>query len=327
MKPRTVTVTLFAVLAVAATACGGGDPGAPEDPVSPTAGSPAETQLNVAPASFDLAVGEDRRFLAGLFTSDRNLVLGGEVEMQFFYLGDEAGSQTPEPVATTTGAFLPVPGKEPPEQLTTPTAVAPADASGVYETTVDFDRAGFWGVGIRVLLEDGRQLQGTGSFAVAEATQVPAVGDRAPAVDNLTIDSDVATTAIDSRAQEDDPEIPDPQLHQTTVAEAMAQGRPAVVVVSTPTYCVSQFCGPITETIEELADDYADAAEFVHIEVWGDFEAQKLNEAAAAWIQTEEGGNEPWVFLVDADGTVAARWDNVLDEAELVDLLDGLASS
>ena len=327
MKLRNLTVTLLAVLAVTATACGGDDPAAPEDPVSPAAGSPAETQLNVAPASFDLAVGDDRRFLAGLFTSDRNLVLGGEVEMQFFYLGDEAGSQTPEPVATTTGTFLPVPGKEPAEPLTTPTAVAPADASGVYETTVAFDRAGFWGVGIRVELDDGRDLQGTATFPVAETAQVPAVGDPAPAVDNLTIDSDVTPTAIDSRAQGDDPEIPDPQLHRTTVGEAIAQGRPAVVVISTPTYCVSQFCGPITETIEELADEYADAAEFVHIEVWGDFEAKQLNEAAAAWIQTEEGGNEPWVFLVDADGAIAARWDNVLDEAELVDLLDGLASS
>lgn len=328
MKLRSLTATLFVVLAVIAAACGGGDPAATEGSEPPSDDPTEETQLNVAPASFDLAVGDDRRFLAGLFTSERNLVLGGEVEMQFFYLGDAAGSQSPEPVATTTGTFLPVPGKEPADALSSPVAVAPADASGVYETTVDFDRAGFWGVGVRVQLDDGSQLQGTATFPVAETAQVPAVGDPAPTAPSLTLDSDVAPAAIDSRARGDDPaEVPDPQLHETTVAEALEQGRPAVVVISTPTYCVSQFCGPITETIEQLADEYAEAAEFIHLEVWGDFEGKLLNEAAAAWIQTEEGGNEPWVFLVGADGNISARWDNVLDAAELVRLLDGLAAS
>ena len=42
--------------------------------------------------------------------------------------------------------------------------------------------------------------------------------------------------------------------------------------------------------------------------------------------QGEDGGNEPWVFLVGPDGTIQARWDNVLDEAELVEALDGLAT-
>jgi hypothetical protein len=51
--------------------------------------------------------------------------------------------------------------------------------------------------------------------------------------------------------------------------------------------------------------------------VWRDFEARELNEAAAEWIQTEAGGNEPWVFLVDGDGIVQGRWDNVVDVEDL----------
>jgi peroxiredoxin len=100
-----------------------------------------------------------------------------------------------------------------------------------------------------------------------------------------------------------------------------------VVVVSTPTYCVSQFCGPITETVEGLADEYGDVAEFVHLEVWEDFNENVLNDAAAAWIQTESGGGEPWTFLVGADGRIAARWDNVLDADELRDLLEELPAT
>ena len=324
-RHRRALSALFAAVALTAAACGGGDGDTTAAPSPTDAGSPTGTELNVAPASFDLAVGDDQRFLAGLFTSDRNLILGGEVDMQFFYLGEQGATEaTPEPVATTTGTFLPVPGKEPTGELTAPTTTSPADAAGVYETTVDFDRPGIWGVGITLTVDD-EQLRGSATFPVADGHEVPAVGGSAPKVDNLTIDSDTPRSTIDSRAQGDNGQVPDPQLHDTTVATAIEQGRPAVVVVSTPTYCVSQFCGPITETIESLEAEYDDVAEFVHLEVWADFNASELNDAAAAWIQTEQGGNEPWVFFVGADGTVQARWDNVLDEAELVDILDGLA--
>ncbi len=34
-------------------------------------------RVQCAPASFDLSVGDDRRFLAGVFTPDKGLVIGG----------------------------------------------------------------------------------------------------------------------------------------------------------------------------------------------------------------------------------------------------------
>jgi len=41
-------------------------------------------------------------------------------------------------------------------------------------------------------------------------------------------------------------------LHNISIAAATAAGRPAVVV-STPTFCVSRWCGPITDSVNELA--------------------------------------------------------------------------
>src|SRR3546814_4517134 len=77
---------------------------------------------------------------------------------------------------------------------------------------------------------------------------------------------------------------PDPELHQLTVADAVATGRLTMVVVSTPVFCVSRFCGPITDSVQELAAPYGDRANFVHIEVWRDFERNKLNRGAAERI-------------------------------------------
>jgi hypothetical protein len=302
-------------------ACGGGDDaGAPQE--SPPDTAAGATQLSVAVASFDLAVGDDSRFLVGLFTSGRDLVLGGDVETSFQFFPDGGGE--PEEVTSTEASFLPVPGKEPSAELSQPTAVSPAEGAGVYETRVDFDRPGIWGVVVTADVQDVGRIQGNAQFVVADEHAVVAPGEPAPLTEGPVVDSDVPPVQIDSRAQGEDAEVPDPELHDTTVAEAIAAGRPVVVVVATPTYCASQFCGPITDAVAELAQEYGDVAEFIHLEVWKDFNAEQLNEAAAAWIQTEAGGNEPWVFLVDGDGIVQKRWDNVLDRAELVEALEAL---
>ncbi len=320
MGRRSVLAVVSAALMVL-TACGRG--GETSSQKGRQDASPSEPELVVAVASFDLAVGDDQRFMTGLLTPDRKLIGLGTVQMQFFYLGEKDASGQPEPVVETTATFLPVPGKEPKSSSDSPAFLDDAQASGVYETTVDLDRPGFWGVAVRADV-GGEPRTGTASFQVLPEHQAPDVGDPAPRSRNLTLASGAPKAAIDSRAGREG-DVPDPHLHDTTVADALQQGRPTVVVVSTPVYCMSRFCGPITDTVAELATTYKDRAAFVHIEVWRDFNAQQLDESAAQWILTPEGGGgEPWVFLVGADGKIAARWDNVLDRPELEQRLQAL---
>jgi hypothetical protein len=192
----------------------------------------------------------------------------------------------------------------------------------VYAADVAFDRPGFWGVTAVVDL-DGPQEVKT-AFKVLPKHAVPAAGDPAPASRNLTVSTPgAAPEAIDSRASSTTP-VPDPELHQTTVAQALAEKRPVLLVISTPTYCVSQFCGPVTDMIQGLTNDYANRARFIHIEVWKDYKAQQLNDAAKEWIAKGEDINEPWVFLIGADGNVAARFDNIVTRGDLEPLLQKL---
>lgn len=331
-----VAVSL-AVLAVAASACASVAPAS--GPVDASVDG-SDDSLSVAVASFDLAVGDDQRFIAGVLTPDRMVIGGGEVEMAFAYLPTDGD---PQPRGTTTASFLAVPGKEPSETLSQPTVLGaaaahdhsdgadhshppdPADdpqAAGVYQTRVDLDQAGFWQVTATATI-DGEHRTGTAAFEVASEQEVPDVGDPAPIVETLTLDRAVPTSAVDSRAIVDG-HVPDPVLHTDDLADVLRSGRPAVVVFSTPVYCVSRFCGPITDTVEELAGVYNDRAAFVHVEIWSDRDAGELNVAVEEWIQTADGGSEPWVFLVGADGRIAARWDNVLDRDDLVSRLEQL---
>jgi hypothetical protein len=130
-------------------------------------------------------------------------------------------------------------------------------------------------------------------------------------------------SAVDSRAR-GGKKIPDSELHEATIAEAMRRGRPALVVFSTPVYCVSRFCGPITDMVEELARDYSGRAEFIHVEIWRDFEKGVINEAAAEWLLRDNDLREPWVFLIGHDGRIVARWDNVATRDEIEPLLKRL---
>ncbi len=294
--------------------------------LSACAGEPDPLELVVEPASFDIAVGEDQRLLVGLFTPERQLVAHGQVELGLAHLGD--GSESSAAIEQSVSArFIPVPGGEVGEPTEAPSLVEDT-GTGVYAATVDLDRPGVWGVRIVGELEDGTPVSGNRTFQVLEEHLVPAPGDEAPRVDNPTLDEvesgEIPAVQLDSRAQAANSEVAFPHLHTHMVADSIAAGRPVVVAVATPVYCRTRFCGPLTEVMAELANEYDDRADFVHLEVWEDFDAQRLNDAAAAFIQTELGGNEPWTFLIGADGRIAARWDNILDLEELTAMLEEL---
>jgi hypothetical protein len=315
-------LAVLAVLALGIAACGGTDGGTDGD-----AGAAEVVELAVAPASFDLAVGPDRRIVLALFTADRERVVGGEVRIRLGHLGDEAGGEA-ELGPPITASWLPVPGLDVPAPADGPTVVTGGVLSGVHAARVTLDAPGYWGVLVEARLTDGRTARGRAIVPVLPEPAVVDVGDPAPTATNVTTADVVAGVeppgALDSRLRAEG--VPDraAALHATRIPDVLAEGRPLVVAIATPVYCQSLVCGPLTDHLVDLASRYGDRAAFVHVEVWRDFEAQELSPAAAAWIRTDAGGNEPWVFLVGADGQIAARWDNVLDTAELEALLAAL---
>ena len=302
MPRRFLAVVAVAVVAAACTDEGPG----PEPPRG----------LVASVASYDLAAGVDTRFIVGLLTEQNLFVSGGAVDLRFSFLGATQAQGEPQFYRSAEAEFLALPGhtSEPPPNVT----VGPAShGRGVYAvTSIQFDRPGFWEVEVTAPLPSGPSTAAA-AFQVHPEPRVPAVGEKAPRTENLTVDSDAPPAAVDSRA-ETEGEIPDPELHRTTIADALRAGRPVVAVFSTPVYCVSQFCGPVTEMVSELQADYGDVAEFVHVEVWHDFQAGEVNEAAADWLLTPDGDlTEPWVFLIGKDGRILARWDNVATRQEI----------
>lgn len=312
--PRTALAVVAVTLASALLGCGDGDgssrsSGQAEDGPAPAA----------LPANFDLAAGSPQPFLLGLIGAEQESIAYGTIDLAFEFVGpiDDPLAE-PRPGPSASASFQAVSGEQIDPDTPGPQAVPPSTARGVYATEpLSFPDAGYWNVTTRLSLGE-EPVTVTAVFEVLEDHKVPAVGTAAPRTENpLAGDDAVPAAAIDSRAMDDEP-IPDPELHEVSVADALDAGRPFVVVVSTPTYCTSLFCGPITDTVSDLSERYADRMDFVHLEVWADFEGQELNPAAAEWIQQADGeGNEPWTFVVDAEGMITHRFDNFANEGVL----------
>lgn len=313
--------TVVAVMLFSSAACSESvEPG-----TTPTDGEASSEEIDVQMASYDVVAGERARLLVGLITKDQLFISHGEIDMEFFYGGtEETGKVELGPGPKAVGSFLPVEGHE---TTAGPVAGPASEGRGVYAAEVRLPKPGFWVVQATAESLEGTTYVGNTSFQVGEEHSVPAVGERAPAVENLTLESiDAPPAAIDSRASAGT-EVPDPELHQTTVASSLANNRPVLVLISTPTYCVSRFCGPITDMVSDLQRKYQREADFIHIEVWRDFEDQVVNKAAAGFIYRDRKGalTEPWIFLVDAEGRIEARWDNVATPSEIEPFLKSLS--
>ena len=307
----------LAAVALLAAACGGGDGDDTPSAASTSTSSPSAGRIEAQAAGYDLSVEGPQRFIVGLLTGENRLVSFGTAQLNFVYLGTKEKPLNEGTLGPSYEArWIPIPGQKVDPATPGPKIVEPSDGAGVYEANgVTFDKAGFWGVIVSVDI-GGREQQARSRFDVLAKSEVPRPGADAPRTENHLPGADgVAPKAIDSRAN-DDGKVPDPELHQQTVAAAIASGRPTLLVVSTPVFCVSKFCGPITDAVQGLAKEYGDRMSFVHVEVWRDFEAKAVNKAAAEWI-TAGDAHEPWVFLIGRDGKVLRRWDNVASEPDM----------
>ena len=280
--------------------------------------------LAVHVASYDLAIGAPHRFIVGLVTVDQRTIGHGTVDFRFSYVGTKENAGNPTPFGPVVkAAYLPIHGSVVPSPPPADAQIVrSSDARGVYGAQTTFDKAGFWEVEVTATIE-GKEQTGKGAFAVNAAHAVPGPGDPAPATETLTLTTpDIPRPAIDSRAGSG--EIPDPDLHRRTIASSLAAKRPVVAVFATPVYCTSRFCGPVTDLVDELGHQYADRADFVHVEIWRDFQNKTINKSAAEWVFRNDELQEPWVFVVGADGRIAARFDNIVTKAELEPLLKAL---
>ena len=191
---------------------------------------------------------------------------------------------------------------------------ADVEIRGIY--TVDqppYDRPGEWELRVSILHGDFESpVEIDAVVQVLEESSTPRLGERVSPIEHRT-SADVADLTEISTSPD-----PLPEIYQTSVGEALAEGQPFLVVFATPAFCQSRICGPVVETVALLIPDYGEDIAFIHIEPYdldiirggGKFEP---SVEAKAWSLP----SEPWVFLVDSSGRLTAKFEGIVTFEEL----------
>ena len=303
-----LTVALLAG-AIALTACSSGGT------TSATTGGNYSAEVG----STDLYAKAPQRFQIGVFrSSDQGvqLLTSGAIDIQLTPF--QGGPGTP---LQGKAHYVGAPGTG--ADTGTPELTDPSTARGVYEFDGTFDTPGVWQANVGFDIGGAHQSLST-EFTVAAKPTLPAPGERALPSKNLTMASDVDPVAIDSRAQGGAP-VPDPELHRDTIAGAIAAHRAALVLFATPVYCMSQFCGPSTDALERIAKTGPKDADYIHVEIYANYDKHRINRAAAQWLLRNGDLTEPWLYLIAPNGVIADRWGPLFDPSQVMTELRRLA--
>lgn len=310
--------------AALAAGCGSGSGGAKSTPAATQAAttgpsgaaSPAVNPAGITPAllTAEFVAHQDNRFAVGLLDQGRKLVKDAGVHMRFFTIGPDGATGSFRGEGDATYVELNAPGAH--VHDSSPQSAVAEDSVAFYVANTPFDQAGKWGVEISVTPADGTtaaKIQAP--FTVRETSQSPGLGTKPPASRNDTFATNPSTESLCSRS----PACP---LHDKVIGDVLGKGRPLVVQFSTPAFCQTRFCGPVLEVMLSQVPQYQDRIDFVHIEVWQNFQLQKNRPAVTEWNLP----GEPYTFFLSKDGTVAARLEAVFSDEELASALSQLAA-
>ncbi len=280
--------------------------------------SPLGNAYQLLIAASDVAVGESR-FAFVVLDPQGNFVEEDRISVDFLRV---TGENTFDTVVEGLIAIYRVLEVEEPHQHADGTLHVHLEARGVYVVNdAPLDTVGSWIV--RTLVPDaaggGDSMEIGAIFDVRETGFTPAIGAPAPRSDNLTASDVDDLTQISTR------EPPGPALYEMTIAEAIDAPRPILVAFSTPAFCQSRICGPVLEGVVQDMPGYAGRISFIHVEP---FELDALRNgdgfqlvpAAVEWNLP----SEPWIFIIDAQGLVAAKFEGIVTPDELSDALDAV---
>ncbi len=178
----------------------------------------------------------------------------------------------------------------------------------MYVTDIPFDQPGEWRLIALVKDDAGYTAVRMPSIRVrADADDpVPGVGDKAPLIHTPTVDDVANISDIDTRVPPDD-------MHDTDYADVIGK-KPVVLLFATPALCQSRVCGPVVDVAEQVKRDRPDDAAYIHMEIYNQNDPNKgLRPQLGAFnLQTE-----PWLFVINSDGTISTRIEGAFSVAEL----------
>jgi hypothetical protein len=326
MIPRrpspSVLVLLLAVAAVlaACSATGGASPASVAASQATASQLPAECQTAPQPSNIS-AWGPPSTAPQLIPVLVSNYVACGKSRMLFLFL-DAQNNVKSAPDRTASFSFYDL-GRDPGK------AVATADGAfmwtienerGMYAVNVDLPEAGTWGVEVKTAAPNGPAETTRLTFDVQDSSPTVSIGDKAPASKTPTL----ADVGGDAKRISTDTN-PDPDFYKMSVADAIAQHKPFMLIFATPKFCTSAQCGPTLDHFKTIAAAHPDVT-FINVEPYQlkdvSGQLQPVLSASGGLTPTDitnQWGllSEPWTFAVDRNGIVQGSYEVLASQQEL----------
>jgi hypothetical protein len=135
----------------------------------------------------------------------------------------------------------------------------------------------------------------------------PDVGDPAISVHTETVDDVKDVSKLTTRVP------PNTDMLQDDLADVLGI-KPVVLVFATPALCQSRVCGPVVDVAEQVRAEIGDKAAFIHQEIYRD---NKVNEGLRPQLIKWRLASEPWIFVIDSNGTITQRFEGAVSVPEL----------
>jgi len=251
----------------------------------------AQIQLVLVPS--ELIVGSNR-FAIGIFDQGGTLVHEADVHLHFYDLGDPSNpffesEADAYPLSTELGDVT------------------------IFAYEREFAHGGDWAVEVEATFPDGSEAINGIRFVVFEDSPSIKPGDRVPMVQTPTLKNVSQQVSLISSA-----EVPNNSFYEYSLDESIESGRPTLLLFATPAFCQTRFCGPSYEIFNDLADHYQDQLNFIHVEVFTGLPNPEANNWAVTPSMEQFGlESEPWIFLIDKDGTVLYRVEGLFTQKEI----------
>jgi hypothetical protein len=258
---------------------------------NPKPATPNQLQVIIVPS--ELIVGQNR-FAVGLIDPVKGMIHDATVHLRYF---DLSNPSTPSVESEADATRLQTPDGE----------------TTIFAQEREFKRAGTWGVEVQAQFPDGTSTTRRVGFQVVSNSPTLKPGMKVPALQTRTRLSVGGDLQMLSSAPH-----PNPAFYQQTLAQALANGKPTVLLFSTPAFCQTRLCGPAYDTVDALQKMYGDTVNFIHVEVYSGLPNPAENNYELDPAMTAFGlQTEPWLFLIDK-GVVAYRIEGLftLDEIQ-----------
>jgi hypothetical protein len=102
-------------------------------------------------------------------------------------------------------------------------------------------------------------------------------------------------------------------MHDEDFADVLGK-KPVVLLFATPQLCQSRVCGPVVDVAEQVKAGSGDDVAFIHMEVFRD---NRIDRGIRPQMAAFNLRSEPWLFVFDRSGKVAARIEGAFSDREL----------